>query len=267
MRSGELPIPHDTSSICPSVRPVFGLDPAGAGERVTVPTSSSVLGLRARGQGDEWVEAAAPAPASSSAGGRRSREQRPHRRSDWPGFLVWSDRAPRPLADRRPQPPSHWPASSPSPGKATDRVRLASSSPAPPAARPSAVCPAAAPWSLSGRKPILERWRQIGRAEVALPPRRAGERPRPSDRPVGRALSLLSWKGKPSSAPRRAAGRESSSQNHREKEEEGRRRKGSAWATIDEVRRQRPRGLEETGLPRRRCKTGERKTISTRVVL
>ena len=150
----------------PSVRPVLCLEPAGDGEGVTVPMSSSaVLGLRARGQGGEWVEAAAPAAASSSAGGRRSREQRPHRRSDWPGFLVWSDRAPRPLADRRPQPPSHWPASSSSPGKATDRVRLASSSPAPPVARPSAataVCPAAAPWSLSGRKPILERWQQIG---------------------------------------------------------------------------------------------------------
>ena len=146
----------------------------------------------------------------------------------------------------------------------TDRVRLASSSPAPPAARPSAVCPAAAPWSPSGRKPILERWRQIGRAEVALPPRRAGERPRPSDgRPGGRALSLLSWKGKPSSAPRRAAGRESSSEKDRERKEEGRRRKGSAKATTDEARRQRPRGLEETGLPRRRCKTGEWKTFST----
>ena len=241
MRSGELPIPHDTSSICPSVRPVFGLDPAGAGERVTVPTSSSVLGLRARGQGDEWVEAAAPAPASSSAGGRRSREQRPHRRSDWPGFLVWSDRAPRPLADRRPQPPSHWPASSPSPGKATDRVRLASSSPAPPAARPSAVCPAAAPWSPSGRKPILERWRQIGRAEVALPPRRAGERPRPTVRPMARRAGALSpfLEGEPSSAPRRAAGRESRSEKDREKEEGGRRRKGSAKATIDDARRQR----------------------------
>ena len=122
----------------------------------------------------------------------------------------------------------------------TDRVRLASSSPAPPAARPSAVCPAAAPWSLSGRKPILERWRQIGRAEVALPPRRAGERPRPSDgRPGGRALSLLSWKGKPSSAPQRAAGRESSSEKDRKREDGGRGREEVRRNGRERVRRRR----------------------------
>ena len=67
--------------------------------------------------------------------------------------------------------------------------------------------------SVAGRKPILERWQQIGGAEVALTPRRAEEAAT-----TRRALSLLSWKWKRSAAPQSAAELESSSEKDRESE-------------------------------------------------
>ena len=77
------------------------------------------------------------------------------------------------------------------------------------ATRPSAaaVCPAAAPWSVprsvAGRKPILERWQQIGGAEVALTPRRAEERERGRNRQLQAGGRSLSFPGRGSGRRRR----------------------------------------------------------------
>ena len=196
------------------VRPVFGLEPAGDGGRVTLsPKSVFERGVR----GTSGLRPPRPPPAASA-------EVVPGRESGLDAALIGPDFWSGLIAPR-----GHWLIAARSrPPIGRRHRRLRERPPSEIGLLPSARRRAHRRRRSARRPP---HGRSVGRSQVesrssndgsrseeqksrSLPaaPKRERERPQP---PGGRALSLLSWKGKRSSAPQRAAERESSSEKDR----------------------------------------------------